>query len=386
MVSTLEEHDAFFGRIISMIPRELYKHEEEVLETASKYYKHKKVALSTDEKKRISKKKKAEKYGAIGSGSGDNDGAEEGDNYDIEDAESVGDDEGNSKGDIKGGADADEGDKFATLRERLQAKLSGMKTSRMSKKRAMPATGPARSPKKQKGDHPSSGNKKKGAADTINIHATGGSADEDSGATTTDGSSILVESLSAGPDLDFSSFKTKGKKNLTKAPKGKPGTKKQRLERMLETAEKKRERLNELRNSGERGRERVRTEQWNELIGAASGKETIDINKVKKALKRREQAKVKSAKEWSERTKSVERHEKEGIAKREANISARKQSKINRLAGLPEDGKDSKGTKGTKEGGRNKAEALSNRKRAGFEGKTGTFLNKKKASGSKTTA
>ena len=86
------------------------------------------------------------------------------------------------------------------------------------------------------------------------------------------------------------------------------------------------------------------------MIGAASGKETIDINKVKKALKRREQAKVKSAKEWNERIKSLDRQEKEGIAKREANISARKQSKMNHLAGLPDDSKDSKGGKGNRDG------------------------------------
>ena len=114
--------------------------------------------------------------------------------------------------------------------------------------------------------------------------------------------------------------------------------------------------MQELRNSGDSGRERVKSEQWNDVIGAASGKETIDINKVKKALKRREQAKVKSAKEWNERTKAVERHEREGIARREGNIAARKQSKINHLAGLPDEDKNSKGSggKGSKEGGRNK--------------------------------
>ena len=73
MALTLEEHDAFFVRIIGMIPKELYKHEEEV-ETASKYHKHKKVALTTDEKKTISKKKKAEKYGAKEEGAGDDKG------------------------------------------------------------------------------------------------------------------------------------------------------------------------------------------------------------------------------------------------------------------------------------------------------------------------
>ena len=250
MTSTLEDHDAFFGRIISMIPKELYKHDEEV-ETASKYYKHKKMALSTDEKKRISKKKKEEKYGVTDSGFGDNNDAENSDDGDKEDTESVGDDEGNGNGDAKGKGNSYEDDKFATLRERLQAKLSGMKTLRTSKKRPLTTTGLVRNAKKQKGDLPSSGNKKKGVTSVNSNYIEGNSADEDGGATTTDSGGTLIDSLSAGPDLDFSSLKTNGKKNLVKTPKGKPGTKKQRLERMLETAEKKRERLQELRNSGE---------------------------------------------------------------------------------------------------------------------------------------
>ena len=49
---SLEEHDAFFGRIIGMIPREMYKPVEEE-EFESKYYKHKKVPLPQDVKKSI---------------------------------------------------------------------------------------------------------------------------------------------------------------------------------------------------------------------------------------------------------------------------------------------------------------------------------------------
>ena len=140
------------------------------------------------------------------------------------------------------------------------------------------------------------------------------------------------------------------------------------------TVRQKRERLQELRNSGEAGKERAKSEQWNDIISAASGKEGIDVNRVKKALKRREQAKVKSAKEWNKRIKAVESHEKDKIASREANITARKESKLGMPP--PTEEKEKQGT-GKKKEGRNNAAALSNRKRAGFEGKTNAgFLNK----------
>ena len=122
------------------------------------------------------------------------------------------------------------------------------------------------------------------------------------------------------------------------------------------------------------GKERAKSEQWNDLISAASGKEGIDVNRVKKALKRREQSKVKSAKEWNKRLKAVDGKEKDKIASREANITARKESKL----GMPPKVTDTKEVK--KKEGRNKAAALSNRKRAGFEGKTDAgFLNKSPA-------
>ena len=54
---SLLELDTFFGRVIAMIPRELYKPAEDEGEFESKYYKHKKVALPQDVKKTISRPK-----------------------------------------------------------------------------------------------------------------------------------------------------------------------------------------------------------------------------------------------------------------------------------------------------------------------------------------
>ncbi len=58
----MEGHDAFFQRIIGLIPRELYKADEEE-ELNTRYFKHKQVPLAPAEKKIISQKRKHEKYG-----------------------------------------------------------------------------------------------------------------------------------------------------------------------------------------------------------------------------------------------------------------------------------------------------------------------------------
>lgn len=396
MAASLEEHDVFFGRIIGMIPRELYKPVEPEEEFESKYFKHKKVPLPQDVKKTISKRKKEEKYGMgeVSSTNGNDDEMEDMDEEDGDGGQAIGDEDdkevdSSSKKHEQGSFD--EEDKYGTLRERLKAKLDDMRAARTSKKRSIITAGGARPLKKLKGDvdQASKGNKKKGTKLPANGTTPGGSPDGDSGVTTNSSQSFtkesnnsnLVESLSTGADLDFSSLKSGAKASFVKTPKGKPGTKKQRLERMLETAEKKRERLQELRNSGEAGKERAKSEQWNDIISAASGKEGIDVNRVKKALKRREQTKVKSAKEWNKRTKAVESHEKDKIASREANITARKESKL----GMPPPAEDKdKESSNKKKEGRNKTAALSNRKRAGFEGKTNAgFLNKSSTNSNK---
>lgn len=65
--SKLEIHDQYYTRVIEMIPTELYKHS--VSEDADgaqegKYANKRKLPLTNDERKNISKAKKAEKYAA----------------------------------------------------------------------------------------------------------------------------------------------------------------------------------------------------------------------------------------------------------------------------------------------------------------------------------
>jgi len=131
---------------------------------------------------------------------------------------------------------------------------------------------------------------------------------------------------------------------------------------MLEVAEKKRERLGQLKQGGEEDKKRAKEEQWTELIGVASGKQALDPARIKKAIKKREQNKVKSAKEWQGRTAALEQQQASSIAKRESNIKMRKD--VMNGAILP--GADA-AKEGRKQG-----------RRPGFEGKKGGgFLNEK---------
>ena len=112
------------------------------------------------------------------------------------------------------------------------------------------------------------------------------------------------------------------------------------------------------------------------MIKSAQGVDQVDTQKVKKALKRREKEKQKSAQEWSTRKKAVDDAEKAKINKRETNLNARKKGGLANEVVTEEDVKAEK-----KQGGRNKEKALANR-RPGFEGKSGTagssqFLNSK---------
>jgi hypothetical protein len=61
---TIGANEDFFARIVALIPQELYRHTDESSAAVgnTKYFKHRKVALTADEKKSISLIKKREKY------------------------------------------------------------------------------------------------------------------------------------------------------------------------------------------------------------------------------------------------------------------------------------------------------------------------------------
>jgi hypothetical protein len=401
--SDASAHDSFFASIISMIPRELYKPvEEEEEDTNVKYHKHKKQPLPADVKKNIRSKKIAEKYGQAAP-------TKEGDDDDNDDVEGSGSEEDPSASPaivpIMQGGKRFTDDSLETLRERLQARISTLQQTRMSKKRPFePSNDPqARAEKQQKrtaiqGQGLHSGNKVKGTDPHAGRQAPQGSAfgvantaavasrgDGTESMTTSDSVTnqqvALEGNLAAEADIDYSTFSGERGAAAGKiaANKGKPGTRKQRLERMLETADNRRARLEQLRNSGADGAARLKEELWNDVLGSAQGRDGVDANKVKKALKRREKDKQKSAKEWSARLKAVEQGEKAKIEKREGNIKARK-SQTNGVV------TEADVKAAAKVGGRNKEKALqANReRRPGFEGKVGggakgqgQFLNSK---------
>ena len=103
----------------------------------------------------------------------------------------------------------------------------------------------------------------------------------------------------------------------------------------MKEAEKKRKRLKHLQQSsaaGTGGYEQLRGEQWNDALKAASGEKTLIVGsnsiegsegKIKKALKKREKRKARSAEQWSERIAATEDDERSKQMVREHNLKKR---------------------------------------------------------------
>merc|ERR1712146_727405 len=103
---------------------------------------------------------------------------------------------------------------------------------------------------------------------------------------------------------------------------GKPGSKARRLKRMLQEAEKKKQRLEELKQQGADGVKRAHAEQWNDIVKGVSGEKILeDTKKIRKALKRKEKSKAKSADEWKERLDKVRKQKNAKQEKREKNLA-----------------------------------------------------------------
>ena len=180
-----------------------------------------------------------------------------------------------------------------------------------------------------------------------------------------------------------------------RADSGKSGSKLRRLNKLIEDAEKKKKRINDLKSQGEAGKAQAIQEQWNDVLKEAAGsKVTVNPAKIKKAIKRKEKIKEKSAREWAERTANLESTMNKKIEKREENLLKRKRGPDWVLS--PEEEKEQKAKKATekkrgvpinskfgnsksKDAGRTDSNFSDGKKkgRAGFEGKKVEFLNKK---------
>ncbi len=180
--------------------------------------------------------------------------------------------------------------------------------------------------------------------------------------------------------------------------KGKPGSKVQRLKRLLEEAQYKREKLTAMgRSDDPEEQQAFKSVKWSDALKSAAGDKSLLVAgsgsgldaeaKLKKAIKRREKAKQKSAEEWKERLDAVEETKTARINKREENLTARKNLKN---GVLPEE-KEKEGKEKSKNANNNINNTKSNnvhtkaaeggekgKGRAGFEGKKkeGDFLNR----------
>ena len=161
------------------------------------------------------------------------------------------------------------------------------------------------------------------------------------------------------------------------------------MHRLLEETEKKRERLKELgqksrvanskkgstdeeQESAERAAKKLKSEMWNDIVKVAAGDKSIIVptkesqTKLKKAMKRIERKKKKSADKWADRLDKVTDDKNKRIKKREDNLQDRK----NKKQGIPA-AKKSEGDTSTSNGGSNPSDST----RPGFEGKKKGLLN-----------
>ena len=281
---SIESHDLFFSRIISMISTDLYKHSNDSAaseEENSKYYKHKKVALGADEKKIASSKKRMLKYGASKDEEEEEEEGEEGEGEDEEDAYPSSAVMTTNNTEDERGTDNDNDSNTSSstnlddLRLRLQRRILGLKTMRSSTKEREPANADkvAAARKKAKNDH----TKRKPSMqdnDKMDVEdGDGGDGGEGEG----DDVSMSGHSLTSLPiedfgDVQFSLMAAKRSVKDKDSSASKPGTKMKRLKRMLETADKKRQRLDELKSAGSAGANRLKQEQWTDVLKSATGR------------------------------------------------------------------------------------------------------------------
>lgn len=400
--------DLFFTSLVDMIPVTLYRHtQSEAAETNtaiaeesnSKYFKHRKLPLTVDERKAVSKRKITEKYS----------NQEDDDTSNIVDSSR----EVNEDSYVAPVETTNETTpcSLEDLRHRLQARILGLKTQRASKKpvksKAEKADKKKHEKDKKKRNGVSSGNTTKSSEtnsnnnnsnDTTESNSNGHVNQTDEAESRSPGTSdsILGGSVDA---LQFSNLFESKKDDLpaTTAKPGGGGSKKQRLTRLLEETEKKRDRLKQLshttrelnkgtgklaRSAGEaieedkeerlRAAKKLKNELWNDVMKSAVGDKSLVVGtkeseaKLKKAIKRIDKKKQKSAEKWADRLDAVKEDKDKRIKKREDNIQSRKDKKNGVNLQIATD-KDSKSNHTREES-----------PRAGFEGKKNDILNKDK--------
>ncbi|KAL5250692.1 hypothetical protein ACHWQZ_G016434 [Mnemiopsis leidyi] len=137
--------------------------------------------------------------------------------------------------------------------------------------------------------------------------------------------------LSCSSSLQFSKFETKTKEdvNLLAAKRKK---KKKNLVKMLDEAKKNKKEVSTLQKSTDiKSAALLQDKAWAKAISMAKGEKQKDNPElIVKTIKRKEQSKKKSKKEWTSRIGGQKKAQKEKQKKRQANIEKRIQGKKSR--------------------------------------------------------
>ena len=124
---------------------------------------------------------------------------------------------------------------------------------------------------------------------------------------------------------------------------------------------------------GADGVKRAHAEQWNDIVKGVSGEKILeDAKKIRKALKRKEKSKAKSADEWKERLDKVREQKNAKQEKRAKNLAIRAGK-----APVENDDNDDSVVNGAKRKRGRFNEDRGKPLGVGFEGKKTNFLNSK---------
>lgn len=340
----------------------------------AKYFKHRRKPLQPDQRKAITKVRKQDKYDPNETTSS------------IQREESVALDENKVKYDDDDDADTEGLD---ALRTRIRQRIKDMQESRGYNKDTITKSKPKNNNDDKNVNKFNSNNNKPKFAKTKNdktdkdskSHERNGLM-EDLMMTRGDESSAAIENKKNKDstiitDIDFGNI-SKVQGNSKDKSIGKPGSKMKRLKRMLEEATTKRQRIETLKSGDDLDIKRAKEEQWTDVLKIAAGESVVlDAKNIKKAIKKREKMKEKSAETWKGRLEKLETAKDEKMQKREENI-LKKQGKPIKEKELEVDVGEKRKRLGGPDGKYSAAKknATESPSRPGFEGKKGGFLNK----------
>jgi hypothetical protein len=381
MQASIHSHDAYFSRIISWISPELYhpKDTDEEDPENDRYYKHKKQPLTKDTKKMLQKKKRKEVYSLSSSGkegmqSDDREGNDDdisndnimnGSSSDIDGVNSMYSNVNGMYGESSNG-DANTSS-MDDLRQRLQQRILGLKEKRMK------TSNNRRNDRRNEFSETTQKHVRNEAASQVSSSHDSTRLDyaeivrNDNDNNIQIGNDADTDVVADAGDVIFSDIRgVKDRGDSISKSSNKPGSKTVRLKRMIDSVEKKRKRLQDLNAQGDEGKKIAQQEVWGDMMkeAAGDGNTTIDIQKVKKALKKKEKGKEKSAIKWKERQDKVTAAKNAKIDKREHNLLQVRNKKTNMdtITGSKSDTKERKAVSSP---------------RSGFEGRKRHLLNDK---------